>query len=566
MQETYFLYSTNSVQIQSSSNIDECPPENILHPSKTIYWMSEESLPQILIFDLTQMKTRPPICRGFGLYCQHISEQKPKIIEVFISKNKKPFISLGKFENDYNTQLQVYTTDEILFTDVTYIKLEIKETFGGYSTYITNFYLYEHLPEVDNSSKIIHSREMNLPYSGNSQREIILSESDVSGVGKGGNIKSSSTLDEHHTNRSDNTNNMNNKHQRHNNNNDDDDGNIHIISEDDRKEIFTSGDHHNYNYNYNYTNTINTNNGEHNINKYLITNTETNHLLHSSDNTNINHNNNNMNIMNTKIKDEDMVLLTEGKNLENSTKEYIDTLDTRINNLESGLTNLKSKFNFITNKYDTMFNYNQTQPQLTYNHLLSECNKMIDNKIQHYLRTAPQVQAYQQQESLNTSGMSNNERDVKERKLKFEEMLNRKIEEKFNVFTSELKERIFNSMLKPAMEHLNKHLERDLKEIRKQIKEVEIHNQKTKRRYSYRNEGNTNRNNDINNNNNNNNKQDKHSNRNKQFRKSRHYHNYKEEDEHELIIQTSNESRQSQHHHHHNTQRPPHHHHHHNKK
>ena len=92
------------------------------------------------------MIKRPLLIRGFGIYCPNKLEINPKLIEVLICKKDEEYISLGNFELSLSSGTQVLTTEEFLFNDIMFIKILIKASFGGSRTYLSNIYLYEHLP------------------------------------------------------------------------------------------------------------------------------------------------------------------------------------------------------------------------------------------------------------------------------------------------------------------------------------------------------------------------------------------------------------------------------------
>ena len=110
-------------------------------------WLSNETFPQEIVFKLSNMKQKPLIIRGFGIYCSKSISFNPKIIEVlYLHKNKQKYISLGNFKLSLSVGTQILTTEEILFKDIDKIKFIIKEAYGGNKTYINNIYLYEYLP------------------------------------------------------------------------------------------------------------------------------------------------------------------------------------------------------------------------------------------------------------------------------------------------------------------------------------------------------------------------------------------------------------------------------------
>ena len=92
------------------------------------------------------MIKRPLLIRGLGIYCPNKLDINPKLIEVLICKKDENYTSLGNFELSLSSGTQVLSTEEFLFNDVIYIKFIIKSSFGGSRIYLSNVYLYEHLP------------------------------------------------------------------------------------------------------------------------------------------------------------------------------------------------------------------------------------------------------------------------------------------------------------------------------------------------------------------------------------------------------------------------------------
>ena len=500
--DTSFLYSTNNAKIFScSSSPEDYPIENILSPSQKSLWLSEESLPQQITFDLTSLIRRPLIVHGFGIYCGAASETNPKIVEILISKKNSPFISLGNYELSLCSGTQVLTTDEILFFDVTYVKFIIKETYGGYRTYINNVFLYEHLPETESVTKVTDSRERNLPRSASVRKtsddiapnsgkvlytrtsEILISESELSE-----NRHMNKAVMTTHTNNEEGNNeytakihetsiDMNNNNVKNNMNIVD---NLDSNENEENKLIISDPQFEN--------NVNNVHNEDNNINKYMQTSLEDpnniNHLLHSQ-NSVVNKQITNTLNSNTVNNNNNDYLVNEMKNFEITTKEYIDNFDNRIVSLENNLSSIKAKLNAITNKFDNLITYNSNQNQTNYTYLINECNKIIDNKLSTYFKnddynniTNEHNKSNTNIASLNSSLVSQNNR-YSTRRHHFEDILNKKIEEKFATFTKSLEDRIYQSLLKPTLEHLESNLDKNLKEVKKQIKHVAKHRNKS---------------------------------------------------------------------------------------
>ena len=140
--------------IQSSSEINGCPITNILEKETKSIWLSDESLPQEIILHINKdyFKYFPKKLSTIGIYCWHAYSTNPKLIEILISvNNSNNYISLGNFDLGLKPGMQLLQLDEDLLLDNDdnklneniFIKIIIKETFGGKRTYINNLLLYE---------------------------------------------------------------------------------------------------------------------------------------------------------------------------------------------------------------------------------------------------------------------------------------------------------------------------------------------------------------------------------------------------------------------------------------
>ncbi len=140
--------------IQSKSEMNGCPITNILEKETKSIWLSEEFLPQEILIHLnkTYFKYFPKKISTIGIYCWHAYSTNPKLIEILLSVNStKNFISLGNFDLGLKPGMQLLQLDEDLlfeneenkFNEDFYLKIIIKETFGGKRTYINNLALYE---------------------------------------------------------------------------------------------------------------------------------------------------------------------------------------------------------------------------------------------------------------------------------------------------------------------------------------------------------------------------------------------------------------------------------------
>ena len=198
--------------IQSTSEMNGCPITNILDKEQKSIWLSEESLPQEILLHINKsyFKYFPKKISTIGIYCWHAYSTNPKLLEILLSVNStNNYISLGNFDLGLKPGIQLLQLDEDLLLDNDsklnediYIKIIIKETFGGKRTYINNLSLYEDIDltkvnlksiqevndEEDNS--VVYLRESrgknNLKKNKNNNgnilltSEILISDSDLS--------------------------------------------------------------------------------------------------------------------------------------------------------------------------------------------------------------------------------------------------------------------------------------------------------------------------------------------------------------------------------------------------
>ena len=198
--------------IQSTSEMNGCPITNILDKEQKSIWLSEESLPQEIIIHINKsyFKYFPKKISTLGIYCWHAYSTNPKLVEILLGVNStNDYISLGNFDLGLKPGMQLLQLDEDLLlendnklNENIYIKIIIKETFGGKRTYINNLSIYENIDltminlksiqevndEEDNSvvylreSRIKNNLKKNKNNNGNIllTSEILISDSDLS--------------------------------------------------------------------------------------------------------------------------------------------------------------------------------------------------------------------------------------------------------------------------------------------------------------------------------------------------------------------------------------------------
>jgi len=148
-----FLTSENNCRIINySSQTKGCPASNILSSDRKAIWLSEGSVPQFVVIDIGSVIRKPrDYFKYFGIYCWHAYSTNPKVIEIQFSKDNRNFKSFGKYclmlrpgtqffeiKNSKLLELQKYR----------YVKILVKETYGGNRTYLNCVYLFDELSGV----------------------------------------------------------------------------------------------------------------------------------------------------------------------------------------------------------------------------------------------------------------------------------------------------------------------------------------------------------------------------------------------------------------------------------
>ena len=168
-QKFNFVSEENNVKINyCSSQTKGCDCKNILSNNRKSIWLSEKSVPQIIVIDLSKMEKKPEnfFFKFFGIYCWHAYSTNPKIIQILVSENNKKYFDLGDYELAMSPKTQYFqigNLENIKNKKIKFIKLIIKETFGGSRTYINQIFFY------DEQSKINNETEENFPTTTNNE-------------------------------------------------------------------------------------------------------------------------------------------------------------------------------------------------------------------------------------------------------------------------------------------------------------------------------------------------------------------------------------------------------------
>ena len=417
------------------------------------------------------MIKRPLLIRGLGIYCSNKLEINPKLIEVLIRKKDEEYISLGNFELSLSSGTQVLTTEEFLFNDIMFIKILIKASFGGSRTYLSNIYLYEHLPWNESALPFNEynkdkekDKNLNLNFynslpSRNS--DILLSDSDL-------------TEKKNH-NKKNYIQNLNSYEK----------SNIFKIKrkneekDESKRIILTSqslSNHKGFNQNYYNKDSFDKDNNNNKING------EKNPLFCSTNDNFYNSNDNNR------------IIIDQLSNFESNTNNIMNKFDDRISNLENDLNDIKLNINKILD------NLNIIKPN-SQRDILDECNKLIESKIQ----SSKNIYNLNTINTINTNNFSHEEfipsnqshssknfnkdfiQSQNGKMMRMEDLLDNKLDEKLINFSKTLEKKIYKKLLKPSLRNLEEILQSSLNDVKEQLKKStqSKKEQKKKKKHKY---------------------------------------------------------------------------------
>lgn len=141
------LNESNSAKVHSkSSEVRGCAAVNVLCENEKRLWLSDQGLPQELVFDLTHVVSRPDNCCSFGWYCWHSYKSNPSLVELWASEDLSHWLKWGSFQGKPENGENLFRISP-LSKQYSYLKLIICDTFGSSNTYLNQVFLYEDLGE-----------------------------------------------------------------------------------------------------------------------------------------------------------------------------------------------------------------------------------------------------------------------------------------------------------------------------------------------------------------------------------------------------------------------------------
>jgi len=150
-----YISEKNNVSISfCTSQSKGCPSKNILSDNQKSIWLSEKNVPQTIIINLSRMIKSPNnYFKYFGIYCWHAYTTNPKTIQISFSENNNKYFLIGEFELNMSPSPQFFQIDNITIKKnikkIKFLKLIIKETFGGNRTYINQIFLYDDTIDIN---------------------------------------------------------------------------------------------------------------------------------------------------------------------------------------------------------------------------------------------------------------------------------------------------------------------------------------------------------------------------------------------------------------------------------
>ncbi|EAR88232.2 hypothetical protein TTHERM_00023910 (macronuclear) [Tetrahymena thermophila SB210] len=147
IQAINFISEQNNAKVIScSSELKNAQAANIISANRKSIWMTEEGMPQSVIIDISKLADRPKFFKCVAFDCWHDYKTNPSIIEFLVSTdNVKEYITWSTIYLELKEGLQVFQIDP-LGRRYDFIKIIVKETYGGAKTYLNQVLLFEENP------------------------------------------------------------------------------------------------------------------------------------------------------------------------------------------------------------------------------------------------------------------------------------------------------------------------------------------------------------------------------------------------------------------------------------
>ncbi|CDW77626.1 UNKNOWN [Stylonychia lemnae] len=142
----YLIQDNLAKIVQTSSFVNGCHPSNLFVSDQNTLWMSENGMPQTVVIDISNLKTKAKFYQCFGFYCSHAYSSNPSLINLFVSKDGIQFKHWTSLNPVFKEGRQLFAIDPI-GPSYKYLEVVIQETFGANRTYMNQLYLLEKHPK-----------------------------------------------------------------------------------------------------------------------------------------------------------------------------------------------------------------------------------------------------------------------------------------------------------------------------------------------------------------------------------------------------------------------------------
>jgi len=153
MAEAYLNYLTarnGAVLVDVSSEYRDNHAHHVLTDQESVpptqeLWLSTETLPQTLLFDLSGLKERPATLKCFGWLCWKAYSSNPALVDIAASEDGKVYEKLGTLQGQQTSGPQFFPIKPVL-PRFAYLQIVIRQTFGANKTYLNQVFLLEEIP------------------------------------------------------------------------------------------------------------------------------------------------------------------------------------------------------------------------------------------------------------------------------------------------------------------------------------------------------------------------------------------------------------------------------------
>lgn len=162
--------STGASIIHCSSEAKGCSASNILNSNEKRLWLTSSGLPQEVIINISNSKSRLLNLCVFGWYCWHSYKSNPCQVELYTSAESESdnWTKWASFQGKPRSGHNFFQIDPLL-PSTNYLKILILSTYGASNTYINQIFLLDTMPSSD---LLNNSRDSIDQYSANTDKSL----------------------------------------------------------------------------------------------------------------------------------------------------------------------------------------------------------------------------------------------------------------------------------------------------------------------------------------------------------------------------------------------------------